>query len=56
MTKRRLTAIVLSSPLLVAMFLAVLLVACIMYAISGKWELMAILKDDFGFTLKSKEA
>ncbi len=45
MTKKRKTAIAILSPLLIAMGVAVLIVACISYAISGKWEFRTMIKE-----------
>ncbi len=48
MTKKRLTAIIILSPLLLAIGIVFLLVACVGYALNGKWELKTILKEELG--------
>lgn len=48
MNKKRKLALIILSPLLAAMFIAVLLVTTVGYALNGKWELRKILREDFG--------
>ncbi len=44
MTKKRVLAIALSSPLLLVILALMLLSSCVGYAVSGKWELKAMIK------------
>ena len=45
MTKKRIGAIILGSPLLLGLLLGLLLASCVGYAINGKWELKKTVKE-----------
>ena len=47
MNKKRILTMIVFSPILLAMALVILLVACISYAITGKWELKSLLHENF---------
>lgn len=46
MTKKRIATMVLLSPILLALGIAILLSASVCYALDGKWELKTMLKEN----------
>lgn len=48
MTKKRVAAIILVSPFILCMVIAIAFVSLIMYAMQGKWEFKSALRDCFG--------